>query len=70
MRGHLKDAIKHQVLHRSEERIRPIPGKICDDAMGIRLDPEIEDEEGNSSNPAQDTHENSFAVGRIREGEE
>lgn len=50
--------IKYQIiLHDHEpERIAPVPSVILDHAMGVNLDPEVEDDQTPAEYPAEDVH--------------
>ena len=52
MRSHLEDAIEGEFLIDEVEEVTPIPGIVFDDSMGIELDPEVESDEGQATQPA------------------
>ena len=70
MRCHLEHTIKDEATPR-EEAVAPIPPVILDNVVGLGLDPPIERDEGQASNPTSDMDCLRETVGNTetREGE-
>ncbi|KAH9834296.1 hypothetical protein Tdes44962_MAKER01953 [Teratosphaeria destructans] len=56
VRGQLEDAVERQLLVDQEEEVSPVPGEVFDDAMGVQLHPQVEEDQQPAADPPSDGH--------------
>lgn len=62
MWSHLKDAVKCQLLVNKVEEVTPVPSKILDNAVCVKLDPQVEGDERNASCPSRNESDSSLSL--------
>lgn len=60
MRSKLEDSVECQVLVNEVEEVTPVPRKVLDNSMGVKLDPEIEADESHATDPTRRCHDEHF----------